>query len=109
MATPLANKSRTIRNRDRHGMHIPESHRFQHYINYSYAYSHRHWLTPWKLRRLLTRGGEFLTSLDQTEIAAFSNDFRGRKINNRQETSLRQRERGRVMHAGMASGLKRRF
>src|SRR6218665_546689 len=38
-----------------------------------------------------------------------SNDFRGRKINNRQETSLRQRERGRVMHAGMASGLKRRF
>src|SRR6218665_1129864 len=39
----------------------------------------------------------------------YTNDFRGRKINNRQETSLRQRERGRVMHAGMASGLKRRF
>src|SRR6218665_1590952 len=53
------------------GGHIPESHRFQHYINYSYAYSHRHCLTPWKLRRLLTRGGEVLTSLDQTEIASF--------------------------------------
>src|SRR6218665_632398 len=54
------------------GMHIPESHRFQHYINYSYTYSHRHWLTPWKLRiGLLTRGRELLTSLDQTEIALF--------------------------------------
>src|SRR6218665_3239810 len=37
------------------------------------------------------------------------NDFRGRKMNNRQKIGLRQCERGRVMHAGMASGLKRRF
>src|SRR6218665_4073154 len=30
-------------------------------------------------------------------------------MNNRQKIGLRQCERGRVMHAGMASGLKRRF
>src|SRR6218665_1993764 len=47
--------------------------------------------------------------MSKIEAAIIPNDFRGRKINNRQETSLRQRERGRVMHAGMASGLKRRF
>ena len=53
------------------GKHIPESHRFQPYINYAYTYSHRHCLTPWKLRRLFNSGWEFLTSLDQTEIASF--------------------------------------
>ena len=53
----------------------------------------------------------YLTSLvTRTNHNTIStNDFRGRKINNRQEISLRQCESGRVMHAGMASGLKRRF
>jgi len=59
-----------------------------------------HAVLPWTL--VLSLSSYF-------NVTAQPNDFRGRKINNRQEISLRQCERGRVMHAGMASGLKRRF